>query len=141
MISNIGWGNIGPRPGRDRVYRGRCARACGSGLQGTAILLPMVIALVVPRAASKIGALPRWLMVPNRLRTKNGGYGATLPKFLAGRTTRGIRTAVVNTMTNNIDPPELSLLRARLELLESSLTEETSAHARTKELLQDHVEL
>jgi len=48
---------------------------------------------------------------------------------------------VVNTMTNNIDPPELSLLRARLELLESSLKEETSAHARTKELLQDQVAL
>lgn len=40
-------------------------------------------------------------------------------------------------MTINIGTPELSLLRARLASIEARLREETSVHARTRELLEE----
>lgn len=46
-----------------------------------------------------------------------------------------------NAMTINIGTPELSLLRARLDSLESRIREETSAHARTRELLDEKATL
>ena len=46
-----------------------------------------------------------------------------------------------NAMTINIGAPELNLLRARLASLESHLKEEMSAHARTRELLDERATL